>query len=519
MSSSQHPHTPINLDELAAASAAGESSRREVLVRLCALMAASSAATLVAGCGGGGDAAVAPPVAGPAPSPAPAPPPPAPAPPAPSPPPTPLSRVKAGLQKGLLTAGSTLVDVSQGANNDPASSLGAAVVYEPPLENPLKLTLATSSQVWGHRRDGWKLHGGFAGRFANRETYPMARPHQAATLNCDGVCGLHFVFSGRAFEVLFSGGDLWVTLVVDGQYVAPRLIRTSMAGGISGALLSVQDCLTRFDFGSAAARHVSLYGRSSRGPCSIVIAPGDSLQAWDRSAEPSMAVMADSYGGGSARNWGAGPFWEAAALLGIPHLDVDALGGTGYSRHNANADTRNPGNTFRARLPSSVDIQPDLFITAGGINDNNAFPMAGLYATGADALAAFNEGVAGYYTDLRAALPDSVLVSLGPWAPNTSNATYVMAQPMAVTIKAALQAVGGPWVFLDNLNGGWVNSSGASAPASGAWQTGTGNTSAPNGTGNGDLYIGPDGVHPNEAGFEYLGTRIASDLRVALIAL
>jgi len=430
-----------------------------------------------------------------------------------------LSRLKAALQQPALGYASVSVNVSQGANNVANSTLGLNVVYHPPLDNPQKLMLSTIPEVWGFRRDRWHLHGGFVGGFAGYATYPVARSHDAATLNCDGVCGLHFTFDGQAFEVLFSGGDLWVTLVVDGQYMAPGVIRQALSGGVAGAPLSTQDCLTRFDFGSRAPRHVSLYARSSRGPCSIVTAPGDSLQPWDRSAEPSMTAMADSYGGAAGQSWIAGPFWESAAQLGIPHLDIDAEGGTGYARNAANADTMNLGNTFRARLPTDTDIAPDLVITAGGINDNNAIPMSGLYATAADALAGFNAGVAGYYNDLRAALPQAVLVSLGPWAPNVTHATYSMAQPMADTIKAALQAVGGPWVFLDNLNGGWVNSAGASAPASGAWQTGTGNSAHPVGDGNGDLYLEFDGVHPNVAGCLYLGTRIADGVRAALLAM
>jgi lysophospholipase L1-like esterase len=430
-----------------------------------------------------------------------------------------LSRLKAALQRPALGYAGVSVNVSQGGNNDATSTLGPNAVYHPPLDNPQQLMLSTIPDVWGHRRDVWHLHGGFAGAFAGYPTYPVARPHYGATLNCDGVCGLHFIFDGQAFEVLFSGGGLWVTLVVDGQYMAPGVIRQALSGGVAGAPLSTQDCLTRIDFGSRATRHVSLYGRSSRGPCAIVTAPGDTLQPWDRSGEPSMTAMADSYGGAAGPNWLSGPFWEAAAQLGIPHLDIDAEGGTGYARNAANADTMNLGNTFRARIPTDTDIAPDLVITAGGINDNNAIPMSGLYATPADALAGFNAGVTGYYNDLRAALPQAVLVSLGPWAPNITRPTYFMARPMADTIKAALQAVGGPWVFLDNLNGGWVNSAGVSASPTGAWQTGTGNTAHPAGDGNGDIYLEFDGVHPNVAGCLYLGTRIADGIRAALLAL
>jgi lysophospholipase L1-like esterase len=166
-----------------------------------------------------------------------------------------------------------------------------------------------------------------------------------------------------------------------------------------------------------------------------------------------------------------------------------------------------------------VNGNPDLFLTAGGINDNNSMAAPPLFATAADALASFNSAVSSYYLALRAALPNSVLAAVGPWQPRQSSPTNPIEQSKADTIKAALQATGGLWVFMDNLNGGWVNSSGASAPADGPWQTGTGNVAAPAGDGNGDLYVSADGVHPTSAGCLYLGTRIASDLRAAILAL
>jgi lysophospholipase L1-like esterase len=331
---------------------------------------------------------------------------------------------------------------------------------------------------------------------------------------------VHFNFDGAAFEVLFAGTEVQVTLVADGQYTTSRIIQTRLSTGVAGAPLSAPNTWVRFDFGSAAIRQISIYARSSQGPCAIAVAANDLLEAWDRSGEASFGAMADSYGGAFAPHWGvSGPFWEAAALLGIAHLDQDAARGTGYAPNNANVDARNPGNAFRARLASNVNALPDLFLSAGGINDNNSIAAPPLYASAADALAGFNAGVAGFYQDLRAALPVAVLAATGPWAPRQVIPTDPVAQSKADTIRAALQAVGGPWVFLDNLNGGWVNSAGAFSAPEGPWQTGTGNSGAPAFDGNGDLYLAADGVHPSEAGNVYLGTRIAEGLRAAILAL
>lgn len=487
-------------------------TRREVVKRLCALATPPAAAAWLAGCGGGEPA---PTPASPEPQPAPAPP--VPAPPPPPPPPATLIRLKAALQRAPLTVNADPITVTQGSGNSVASSFGAGALIYPPLANPDALSLATVPQVWGHRHELWRLESGAV--IAGHVVYPVSRSHPAATLGSGGPCGLHFVLDGAAFEILFAGTDAQITLLADGHYMAPKLIRTTLSAGVAGAPLSAPNCFARFDFGSRAVRRISVYAVSSQGPCAIAVDAGAQLQPWDRSGEASFAGMADSYGGGAGPNWIGGLFFEAAALLGIPHLDLDAIGGTGYAPNNTNADTRNPGNAFPARLPSNVDAAPDLFLTAGGINDNNSAAALPLYASAADALAGFNAGVSSHYRALRAALPDAVLAATGPWKPRQTTPTDPVEQSKADTVKAALREVGGPWVFLDNLNGGWVNSAGASAPPTGPWQTGSGNSAAPAGDGNGDLYLSADGVHPNEAGLLYLGTRLAMDLRAALLAL
>ena len=515
-------------------------NRREVLQRLCAAAAVPSTATLLAACGGGGGggksadpaaAPSAPPAAAPPPPPtasapaepaAPAPPPAASAPVAPAPPPVPppppplpsVERLKAALRRAPLVVAAVPVTVTEGAAQSSVSSFGTGAQMFPPLTNPEKSSFATIPQIWGHRRDRWQRIDDAL--IAGNAVYPVLRSHRAATTGWNGVCGLHFVFEGRAFELLMAGERPYITVVADGQLMSSKVITTAQ----SGAALAAPNSFKRIDFGSTGVRRVSVYAVSSRGPCAIAIGPNDQLQPWDRSAEASFAAMSDSYGQALDGTWGiSGPFWQAAAQLGIAHIDLDAVGGTGYAPQNTNAETRNPGNAFPARLPSSVDTQPDLFLTCGGINDNNSRAAPPLFATGADALASFNAAVTRYYRDLRAALPQSVLAATGPWKPRQTIPTDPVEQAKADTIKAALQSVGGPWIFLDNLNGGWVNSAGAIGAVSGPWQTGTGKAGAPAGNGNGDVYLGADGTHPNEAGCLYLGTRLATDLRAALLAL
>jgi lysophospholipase L1-like esterase len=416
------------------------------------------------------------------------------------------------------------LQVTQGPQNSADSTFGSgAVIFPTPRGNsvnPNPVSLADMPQVWGYRRDTWTKQT--AGYVASTQPshgswyVPVSKTHRAATMSNSNPCGLHFIFTGRAFEVLFAGQLPQVTLIADGRYMAYRYISTAA----SGAMLSSFNCFTRFDFGSRGTRRVSLYGSSTQGPCAIAIGPQDEIQPWARADEPSFCAMADSYGSGGF-NWGrGGPFWEAAALLGIPHLDLNAMGGTGYAPNMATTQTRDPGNAFRARIPDSVSAAPDLFLTAGSTNDNNWLATPPLYNTAAAARASFNSAVAAYFTTLRASLPRSVLAAMGPWTPRGSVPLDPIAQSKLETIRAALQAVGGPWVFLDNLSGGWINSAGMSAPPTGqGWQTGSGTVAAPNGDGNADIYVSADGTHPTPAGCAYLGEVLASNLRAAILAL
>lgn len=431
-----------------------------------------------------------------------------------------MQRLLAALQAPALSVGSAPITVSQGAGNNTTSSFGAGAQIHPLLVNPGAASLASVDAVWGFRRDRWSVPGTGQAVISGQPVYPVTRRHPAASaaLGSEAVCGLHFIIDGSAFEVLLAGSNVKITLIVDGQAATPTLINRAWAAGVAGAPLSQPNTFVRVHFGTAQSRRVSLYARSSQGPCAVAVAATDSLRPWDRSAEASMASMADSYGGASGPLWGVGGvFWEAAALLGIPHVDCDAAGGIGYAPNSA-PGRGNPGDAFPARLATSVDTQPDLFITAGGINDNNSLALPP-YATAQAARDGFNAAVSAYFTQLRAALPLSVLVALGPWAPRQVTPTDAVAQSKADTIRAALQAAGGPWIFLDNLNGGWACSSGARSAGSGPWQTGTGTSAAPAGNGNGDLYLDADSVHPNVAGSLYLATRIASDLRQALLSL
>ena len=441
---------------------------------------------------------------------------------------SPTARLQAAVRDAVAPVVTTEpITVSQGPASSADPSLGSvATIYPTPRGalNPNPQNLATLPQVWGFHRETWGNGAvGYIGSNSGNDSWyvPLAWWHRAATLSAFSTCGLHFVFHGRSFEVLFAGTNVQITLIADGKLMAPRYITTALNSGVPGAPLSAPNAYVKLDFGYSARRKISLYAASSQGPCAIAIGKDDTLEPWDRSGETSFCAMTDSYGQAAAINWPlGGPFWEAAMLLGVTHLDLNAIGGTGFAPNPGNADVRLPGNAFGARIASAAATRPDLFLTAGGINDNNSVADGVVYSSPEAAKAGFEAAAKAYFEDLRTALPDSVLAAMGPWAPVESIPVSATAQSKADAILSGLRAAGEPWVFLDNLNGGWINSSNVLEPPKGrGWQTGTGNVAQPKGDGNGDLYVDAGGVHPTPEGCVYLGEMLAAGLRESILAL
>ena len=424
-----------------------------------------------------------------------------------------LRRLKAALAATppAIDAATSLT-VTQGASESTSSSFGSGAQFIPPLPEASNSNLSTVDQVYGRRRDLWPQA---AASISGQTVIPVAVNHAAATLGSTSRIGLHFIHTGSAFELLVGGASNAVTLVVDGNYVgcadaSQPLVQ--MNTSLTGGPISAVNTTLKFDFGASATRRVSLYSMASHGACSLIAAAGDTVTAWDRSAEASFAAISDSYGGVPNTVWGfGGLFYQAALALGIPHLDLDSIGGTGYAPNSSNAATLLAGNAFGARLSSITESLPDLFVAAGGLNDNNTRALAP-YGSSDDAKAGFAASVSSFYIELRASLPDAVLVALGPWQPPPNLPPSQGELDKAGVIKAALAAAGGNWIYVDNMNGGWSNSSGASSAPSavdGPWQT----------LANAGAYISADNVHPNVAGCAYLASRLSAALRAAILAL
>lgn len=179
----------------------------------------------------------------------------------------------------------------------------------------------------------------------------------------------------------------------------------------------------------------------------------------------SVAVIGDSYTAGSAMN--AGEEWTTL-VRGLNDIRVDryAVGGTGYAATREMSYGESNFQTRVARLPA--DIENLAFF--GSINDGRM----GYQATYEAALAT--------YEAAEARWPGARILSIGPASP-----TWPVPEEISTSrdaVRAASEQSG--IAFVDPIEEGWFSD----RP---------------------DL-IGADGIHPTDAGHQYLAERIGSTL-------
>lgn len=196
-----------------------------------------------------------------------------------------------------------------------------------------------------------------------------------------------------------------------------------------------------------------------------------------------IAFVGDSWAEGSGATftltshvWQVGRFLDAEVFAA-------AEGGTGYS-NNGGAPRKKFGDTNR--LDRVQAVAPDLVVACGSINDDNQATLQ------ADAAA--------YYAAIATRLPGVPIVVVG--TQDLAGTPSAARLANAAAVKAAALAAPNVVKYVD--------------PIAEAWITGTGKTTAPAGDGNADLFIGPDGVHPSQAGHDYLARQYAAVLQDVL---
>jgi len=266
-----------------------------------------------------------------------------------------------------------------------------------------------------------------------------------------------FLFDGTVFEVIlrqFSGTQY--RIMVDGEYVTqyPQTLggTANSYGQVKVTFADRQVRRIRFEVVTTGS---SWFGISHQinDTCLATTAP-------DR----RLVVCGDSYGGGATSSAiGCFPTYLGHAL-GFRDVVNTSVGGSGWSGLSAR------------RTTDIINQAPTDLVIALGHNDT--------------AGAALTTAVTDNLTAIRAALPNlRSLFVVGPIFRGGAAASYT-------TISDNIESgCGSLATFVDTIDNPIF--------------TGTGRVGATSGTGNSDLYIASDNVHPTDAGSQWLGYALA----------
>lgn len=303
-----------------------------------------------------------------------------------------------------------------------------------------------------------------------------------------------------------SGVRIWADLLDGNGYRDTAVLRPlpSVTGSGQGMIYC--------DFGTRATRRI--YMEVDQFFVALALRSQDTLIPYN----PCKKALKFAYIGDSIGY----VLYRVGKLIGALPSTNWAVGGTGYSRQGglkngggtptSNADfdfsastpsiagnlgfndgTRTEGAQIADTLAHIVDMQPDVIVCAAGINDGSPLDIGPAYGW---SVASGSALVWQYLRQRTSAL----LVCCDPWTGAARGADGLSAPGSRPYIRTAFDAIAGPTLQINNLDGTWklkradgsiVNGSTGSGP----WLTGIGMVSATTGVGNADQYVG-DGTHP-----------------------
>lgn len=287
-----------------------------------------------------------------------------------------------------------------------------------------------------------------------------------------------------AYILTSAPGAAW-RLMVDDEYVSD----INSTAGVGGGATSIIDV----SFTDARPRRIRL-DLTGSDLQSVIVGPTDTMWALQPRG-PRCIVIGDSYTGGS----GAAPtgynslsswVWSFADIVGWDDVWQSGIGGTGWINRNASQT-----NNYEDRVAADVvGFAPEVVMLYGARND---------YSNGAVAI---GQAAGRTVAAIRAGLPNALIFVLGPdgSAHPVDGSADTTWKPIQDQIFSAVAATSGV-ITLDTCLPGIY--------------TGTGKAGATTGSGNGDVYMQSDAVHPTQAGSDYLGRRVAQKVMAALAAV
>lgn len=212
------------------------------------------------------------------------------------------------------------------------------------------------------------------------------------------------------------------------------------------------------------------------------VALGVNYSVWPARTEgPRLMIVGDSIAlGTGATKLGGGFAYQVGQRLGVADTWVNAESGLGYRKTGQQS-----AKSALQKLSGDVATYlPDWVVVALGIND---YDLSAAQVE-ADATA--------YLAALLAALPNAGVTVIGPWTAPASLVPDPIHAAVASAVAAQSQALADKRLHYADTKAG-------------QWQWGTGKVTATSGTGNSNLYVSADGIHPTQAGHDYLGLRVA----------
>ncbi|HDR9029960.1 TPA: SGNH/GDSL hydrolase family protein [Burkholderia vietnamiensis] len=246
--------------------------------------------------------------------------------------------------------------------------------------------------------------------------------------------------------------------------------------------------------GGRAVRKITVEGMANGGFDGCYVGPTESVSACAEGNLLNGVGLGDSYmQGADGTHYGDGLFMRMADYLGIRNFMASGSGGTGWQT----APTTYRFGDRIANGDLSLNGTPDIIFLMGSYNDRNAATQAAIQTP---ALAGMQAA--------RSQFPNALIVVIGAYPGSTGPSAGIL------QAEAAMQAAFAQ--FADSFSV-FVPISPPGFPQ-GYMVFGTGNTGAPAGNGNADLWIDSGGVHFNNAGCGFGGYAMANRVIAAVVA-
>lgn len=296
---------------------------------------------------------------------------------------------------------------------------------------------------------------------------------------------IEFTTNGSTFEFTTKGVGQRYRILVDGYFVSTAF--TSL--GVTGT-----QYFQKITFATAKTRRITIEGANGfffggiRIPTGFTLTPsirtatqqiltvGSVTSYFSRMSNyPLAIVLGDSFSEPTGTTGQQG----YAAIMGKSlgwNIWQSGSGGTGY------VVTGPAGRVaFGSRFQTDVaQWNPDIIVLSGGINDS------------AQTVATFSTAARAVMVQAKAVTSAKEVIVMSSW--HNKGQPYTPGNQFLIdgVLKALALEFGFTYVDTSSLI------------------TGNGNTGAPTGNGNSDIYIGTDGTHPNDAGHTFLGLNSAS---------